>query len=403
MIEELRISGGEFIFAVITLAAGSVLLLTLMWLWSVVRRHVLMREIKRNEVLFNAFFTASPAGMAILDRDLFFLRVNGPLAALHGVAIDDHLGRSIEQVVPALAAVMAPLMRDVLLTGQSLRDIQIGGPAATETTANADNSCWLLSLFPIAAPHVRNPIGLGMVVQDISPLKQVQQALESSRAELRRLGVHREDVIEREHQRLAREFHDELGQLLTTARLHLQLLARQIDGDVEQARESVRTIDAMIVDAYRSIKNIASDLRPAALNLGLTAAIEWLVGRMFVPLGVHCTVDCAAEADRLDGDYAIALFRIVQESLTNIVRHAAAQRVRITIRYENAALRLLIEDDGRGFATAQVDRVKQFGLLGIAERVAALGGQLELDSAPGQGTRLAVVLFHVVLKPPPAN
>lgn len=527
-----HITGGELAGIMLTLAAGSATLLVIFWSWSLFRRRGLKREIERNEALFNAFFSASPTGMAILDRELCFVRINHPLARLHGVPADDHLGRPVEQVLPALAAIVAPLMREVLVTGRSIHNVEVSGRTPAQPKSEVH---WLVSFFPIPSPTGRNPMGVGEVVLDIgdrkktelalresenrlrnvsdhlpvavfqyrfdegvaagggfsylsegiarvlrldprllsadparalecihaedrvglldelarlrrqpepcaeiewsgrlrpgengeadwiqirasleiqasgrlsisgvvldiSQLKQAQQALERSRAELRQLGAHREGMVEREHQRLAREFHDELGQLLTTARMHLQLLAQQVGNEPARAAESVRAIDAMIVDAYRSIKNIASDLRPAALNLGLTAAIEWLAGRMLVPLGIACAIDCAPEADRLDDDYSITLFRIVQESLTNIVRHAAAQRVRIAIRHEAGILRLMVEDDGKGFDARQVDRVKQFGLLGIAERVAALDGAVDLDSAPGAGTRIAVRLPHVPFK-----
>lgn len=384
-----RISSEEYASAVTLLAAGSASLILLVWWWSVRRRQRLAREIERNEALFDAFFSASPAGMAILDRELRFVRINAPLAALHGVPTASHAGRTVEQVLPELAATVAPLMREVLLDGRSIRNVEV---AVHAPSRGGEAAHWLVSFFPIPAPHGRNPLGVGEVVVDIGDRKRAELALEKSRAELRRLGAHREGMVEREHQRLAREFHDELGQLLTTARMHLQLLTRLIDTDPAQAKESVRAIDAMIVDAYRSIKTIASDLRPAALNLGLVAAIEWQADRMLRPAGIVCAVDCMPETDRLDEDSAITLFRIVQESLTNIVRHAAATRVVIAIRRAGDGLRLVVEDNGKGFDQARVDRVRQFGLLGMAERVAALGGDLDLDSAPGKGTRVVVTL-----------
>jgi PAS domain S-box-containing protein len=528
-----RISGGQYALTVVSLAAGSGTLIILVWLWSRFHRRGLARQVKRNAALFDAFFSASPAGMAILDRDLRFVRVNEPLAQLHGASPDAHLGQTIEQVVPDLAAIIVPLMREVLLTGRSAHNVEV----ALRTGGNASlESHWLVSLFPIPAPGGRYPLGVGQVVLDIgdrkraelalresenrlrnitdhlpvavfqyridtvsgllapeiptgrftylsdgiarilplerqrlfeypelvaacihpddrlalltllsshrgsksdeiewtgrlaqqaqqeasevswiqvrasmetpasggvaisgvvldvSQLKRAQLALERSRAELRQLGAHRESMVEREHQRLAREFHDELGQLLTTARMHLQLLSRQMDSDVAQARQSVQTVDSMLVDTYRSIKNIASDLRPAALNLGLTAAIEWLVDRMLRPIGIACRVDCASAADHLGDAISIGLFRIVQESLTNIVRHAQARQVSIQLACTGDILRLAIRDDGKGFDMGAVDRVKQFGLLGVAERVTALGGELVIDSAPGAGTHIEVSL-----------
>jgi signal transduction histidine kinase len=227
---------------------------------------------------------------------------------------------------------------------------------------------------------------------DVTALKQAQQDLERSREELRRLASHREERVEQERARLAREFHDELGQVLTTARMHAQLLARQLPADAEAARAAAQDIEAMIGEASRSVKTIASDLRPAALNLGLTAAIEWLAGRVLGPAGIGYQVSITAAADRLDDNHAIGLFRIVQESLNNIVRHAGAGQVHITLGRLDAELHLLVEDDGKGFDAAGVDHTAHFGLLGIAERVTALGGTLEIDSSPGDGTRLSVSL-----------
>ncbi len=236
------------------------------------------------------------------------------------------------------------------------------------------------------------------VILDVTALKQAQHDLERSRQELRRLASHRETSIEQERARLAREFHDELGQVLTTARMHLQLLERSLPADPPTSRDTARTIDAMIADAYRSVKTIASDLRPAALNLGLAAAVEWLAARVLGPAAIHCNISVTTEADRLDDDYAIALFRIVQESLNNIVRHAAAHKVHITLSHHEGEIRLLMEDDGKGFNAARVDHAAHFGLLGISERVTALGGALEIDSSPGAGTRLSVTLPQVPLR-----
>jgi signal transduction histidine kinase len=227
---------------------------------------------------------------------------------------------------------------------------------------------------------------------DVSALKRAQQDLERSHEELRRLASHREERVEQERARLAREFHDELGQVLTTARMHAQLLERQLPADATDARAAAQDIEAIIGEASRSVKAIASDLRPAALNLGLSAAVEWLAGRVLAPAGIGYSVSVTPSADRLDDNHAIALFRIVQESLNNIVRHAGARRVHITLGRIDAELHLLVEDDGKGFNADGVDHTTHFGLLGISERVTALGGTLEIDSNPGAGARLSVCL-----------
>jgi signal transduction histidine kinase len=241
------------------------------------------------------------------------------------------------------------------------------------------------------------------VILDVTALKQAQQDLERSREELRRLASHRETRIEQERARLAREFHDELGQVLTSARMHLQLLERSLPAESSAARNAARDIETMIGEAYRSVKAIASDLRPAALNLGLTAAVEWVAARVLGPAAIRYSISFASAADHLDDSYAIALFRIVQESLSNIVRHAGAHSVHITLSHHEGEMRLLVEDDGKGFDAAGVDHATHFGLLGISERVTSLGGMLEIDSQPGGGTRLSVTLPQVPLQADPAE
>jgi signal transduction histidine kinase len=222
------------------------------------------------------------------------------------------------------------------------------------------------------------------VMIDVTPLKTTQQELERSRAELRQLAVHREARVEQEKQRLAREFHDELGQVLTTARMQLQLMARN------PGSGRVEDVEALIGEAYRSVKAIAADLRPPALNLGLTAAVEWLAGRLLAPAGIIVRIDFAPTADVLPEAQAIVLFRIVQEALSNIVRHARAQRVQLIFNADMLNARLVIRDDGIGFDPGRVDRSAHFGLLGVSERASAIGGLLQIDSQAGTGTTLTI-------------
>jgi signal transduction histidine kinase len=406
------IGSREYFITVVALGLGFLLLVLLAWLWAHLRRQRMAREVERNEALFDAFFNAAPAGMAILDRELNFVRVNSTLLALMqqtnsliregggmegGGGAESCARQSLRNLPPDLAAALLPRMTEVLMSNQPVDKMEIVAGAG-EGGVDADvAACWLVSLFPIPTSFGRNPVGLGMVIQDIAPLKATQRALEQSRAALRRLGAHRERQMEQEYQRLAREFHDELGQLLTTARMHLQLLSRQPEVTHAQVAASAQTIDGMLAEAYRSIKTIAADLRPPALNLGLVAAIEWLVERMLLPIGVHCEVHCQ-DADALRGledGLAITAFRIVQEALTNVVRHAEARTVRIVIareRIDGAGLHLSIADDGKGFDMTQVSRETHFGLLGMTERVAALGGRLDVETAPGAGTHIEVRL-----------
>ncbi|MBP8898253.1 MAG: ATP-binding protein [Sulfuritalea sp.] len=238
------------------------------------------------------------------------------------------------------------------------------------------------------------------VVVDVTPLMSTQQALEASREELRRLATYRENEREQEYRRLAREFHDELGQLLTSARMQLQWLEGRV-GDDQATRGALAAIESIIGEAYRSVKSIAAELRPAALNLGLPAAIEWQAARVLTPAGLQFTVALAPVAESLPDAAATALFRIVQEAFTNVLRHAGAHSVHVSLRADGGQLILSVADDGRGFDPAAVCAGEHFGLVGMRERVAALHGALDIDSAPGEGARITVHLPLPATESPP--
>lgn len=232
---------------------------------------------------------------------------------------------------------------------------------------------------------------LAGVVVDVTPLMSTQRALEVSREELRRLAIYRENEREQEYRRLAREFHDELGQLLTSARMQLQWLEGRV-GEDQATRAALAAIETIIGEAYRSVRSIAAELRPPALNLGLPAAIEWQAARVLAPAGLQFTVALAPVAESLPDAVATALFRIVQEAFTNVLRYAGAHSVHVSLRADGGQLILSVADDGCGFDPAGVAAGEHFGLVGMRERVAALQGMLDIDSAPGEGTRINVHL-----------
>jgi signal transduction histidine kinase len=190
-----------------------------------------------------------------------------------------------------------------------------------------------------------------------------------------------------ERRRLARELHDETGQALTSILLGLRSLEALVDGDHE--REAVATLRELTVETLRDVRRLAVELRPKALDdFGLEAALDRLVGNFGEQTGL--TVDFAAGhgADQLPGEVATALYRIVQEALTNVVKHSEADRVSILVTRKNERVVLVIEDDGLGFDPARP--VDGFGLQGMRERVELLGGTMRVESGEGVGTTIAV-------------
>ena len=222
-------------------------------------------------------------------------------------------------------------------------------------------------------------------------LQQHKQRLEESETRLRELAAFLQTVREEERTRIARELHDELGQTLTALRFDLGWLRGKLgagNGLDAGAQTRVGAALGVVEQGIVSLRRISEDLRPAMLDsLGLAAALEHHVAQFAQRTGVPCNLRMNREEFDLAGNLATAVFRIVQEALTNIARHAQARTAEVEIEETTDGIRLSIRDDGRGFvASAPTHR---FGLLGMRERIAILGGALEIDSAPGQGTRLA--------------
>ena len=221
-------------------------------------------------------------------------------------------------------------------------------------------------------------------------LLQLNQALTASRRALREMAAHNESLIETERKRISREVHDELGQLLTALRmdiLYLQMRYCTLDPGLEQKIDGMKQL---VDQAMQGVRNVAAHLRPAALDIGLIDALRWLCSEFSNKSGVPCQLHANLNVLRPDEQKSIVLFRIVQESLTNITRYARATQVNVHMEYLEQALIVSVIDNGIGFDLQQPSVRKSFGLLGMQERALALGGTVSIRSRPACGTCVAV-------------
>jgi PAS domain S-box-containing protein len=234
-----------------------------------------------------------------------------------------------------------------------------------------------------------NPPDVSFLVlaRDITKRIKLERDLEGAHAQLRGLLMHREQIREEERKQIAREVHDELGQILSSLKLTLSLLIHKYGAGSQPLREHAQQSLAMTTQAIGVVRNIISALRPVELDMGIVAALKSVTERFSVLTGIKCAVQI--EEVRLEADQAGALFRIAQESLTNIARHAAADSVEISLAGAAGEYVLKVRDNGKGF---NVDAVKpsSFGLVGMRERVLMLGGTLTIDSRAGSGTEIIV-------------
>jgi PAS domain S-box-containing protein len=195
-------------------------------------------------------------------------------------------------------------------------------------------------------------------------------------------------IREQEKSRVARELHDELAQTLTALKMDAIWLKDNLDGPRRQAVAKLEGMLAMLDTAVASTRRIAADLRPLVLDdLGLVPAIEWLVNNFQQRTGIACELR-ADEESELGEPYATAVFRIVQESLANVAKHAQARRVSVSIAPLEGGLRLKVQDDGIGFDTSATRKPGSLGLAGLRERAQLLGGSVVVHSRPGQGTTI---------------
>ncbi|OJY20866.1 PAS domain-containing protein [Pandoraea sp. 64-18] len=240
-----------------------------------------------------------------------------------------------------------------------------------------------------AAGRIVGTVGIS---RDITDRKRSETALLDSRAQLRQLSAYLQTVREAERTRLSRELHDELGQWLGGLRLGLSYLDTQPVASPADRSAHIQMLKDLVDETIDAVHRIAADLRPAVLDeLGLHAALEWLTESFAQRHGLPCELDMPeAVTTRLDSECSTAIFRIVQESLTNASRHGQPSQVRVTLELRDGDCYVSIADDGRGMDTARAGDGQRLGLMGMRERALMLGGAFEIESAPGQGTRVRV-------------
>ncbi len=225
--------------------------------------------------------------------------------------------------------------------------------------------------------------------RDVTEAKRAEEQLRASRTALRSLATRQQDIREDERSRIAREIHDSLGQALTA--LKLQLVAAQDVAATETPALSARLAETalMVDDLVKSVRRIATELRPPILDqLGLPAAVEWLAQDFARRTGIRCQTSIHPTDGAITNELATALFRIVQEALTNALRHAGATRVDIELGVKSGCVMVEINDDGTGITEVGMGP-GSLGILGMRERAAALGGVLEVAPRSNGGTRVA--------------
>jgi signal transduction histidine kinase len=228
-------------------------------------------------------------------------------------------------------------------------------------------------------------------VSDITEAKQVEDQLRASQEQLRELSQFLESVREEERTRMAREIHDELGQTLTALKIDLSWLSRKFSREQGLLLAKTESMYELVGRAIQTVKRIATELRPGVLDdLGLADAIQWQTQEFGKLTDIKSKFSASPDGMVLDRDRSTAVFRICQEALTNVARHADATRVSVSLKQGPGRVSLRISDNGRGIEESQILDPRAFGLLGMRERARFWGGEVKISGAPGKGTVVAV-------------
>jgi PAS domain S-box-containing protein len=324
---------------------------------------------------YRVFVERMNEGAAVLSSDHTVLHCNGRFARFLGAALQSVIGSSMRDLVwpddhPKL---------DALLQRAAHRNCR--GEIRLRSRKGASLSVHL-SLNPLRLGSTR---AVCLIASDLSETKRAEQELRASSEQLRNLTAHLLSVREEERTRISREVHDELGQSLTAVKMDLAWLAGRLPGRNDQMLRRIRSTGQLVDGIIQSIRRISTELRPAVLDLGLAAAVEWQVQEFQARSGIPCKVRLLTR-EVVASNASTAMFRICQEILTNVARHAKATRAEVVLQKQRDRLVLLIRDNGRGFDQADPSLSKSLGLMGMGERAAILGGRVNISSTPGKGT-----------------
>jgi PAS domain S-box-containing protein len=359
-------------------------------------RQFLEDEIREGEERYHTLLDQSPEPIVVHSMGTVVYANNAMVRLLLLNSADDMIGHQLMEFVP-------PDHID-----EARRHIE-EGPQSGETrntwivkTRRRDGR--ILYLDAIAAWVVyRGQPAAQVILRDLSELMEREEELRASREELRNLSSYLQSAREAERTSIARELHDELGSALTALKMDVQSLDELIPPDGHASvrhefEERIATMSSLIDSTVQTMRRIVTELRPALLDsLGLIAAIEWHAEEFEQRTGVSCRLGPHPDEVTIDRDRATAVFRIFQETLTNVARHAAASRVDVDLRIEDTSLLLAVADNGRGFSADSASNSTSFGILGMRERALIFQGELTISGEPGIGT---IVTLRIPLLSP---
>jgi PAS domain S-box-containing protein len=351
-------------------------------------------RIKAEKILFESekrykdLFKSNPNPMWVYDLEtLKFLDVNQAAIINYGYTLEEFLSMTLKDIRP---------QEDVSKLMDNLRTAEYGFEySAGWKHLKKDGSIIDVEIRSNAIEYKGRKAKLVSAI-DVTWRKISEEEIQKSREELRALASYLQSVREKERTAISRELHDELGQILTSIKMNLVMMGKELSNQLKGSNadyfeNEISSMSELLDRSVKSVRKIITDLRPEVLvNLELIDALKWQVDEFNDKPGIKCTFNHNCAEIKFNNDITTAVFRIIQEALTNVRRHSNAKAVNIDMFCDENNLTLSIKDDGIGMADFNDIKPKSFGLLGIRERAIILGGNLKIISNPDEGTELIV-------------
>ena len=359
---------------------------------------VAQQRIRESQVKLEAALSAMTDSVIITDAEGRFVQFNEACATFYRFKRQADCVKDFDEFSSFFEMSTAggePLVREMYPTWRAL-----GGESASAIEYSYrrkdTGESWVgsLSFSPIRAED-GTITGAVITARDVTEKKKTEEALRRSekiavqREQFQALAEHLRRAREEERAKVARDLHDQIGQILTAVKFDLTWMARRLPDAGEDVRSRLDGAIGLTNDGVRSVRKICSGLRPGVLDdLGLAAAIEWQANEFASRTGIPCLVSVPSTDLTLSGDQATEFFRIFQECLTNVIRHAEARHVHVSLDEEGGDLVLVVADDGKGFRES--DASGSLGFLGMKERAQVCSGSIQISSSPGEGTTITL-------------
>ncbi len=326
---------------------------------------------------------ALPFYVLLIDEHHYIIQANSVVQTLLGMEPKDIVGKYCPKVIHGI---------DEPFYGCPLEEAAEKNKAVEREAFDTKSGRWISSaIYPTRALTRDGRRIFFHMITDITDRKQAEEGLRTSSEQLRNLSAHLESVREEERMNIAREIHDELGQVLTALKIDLSWLTKRLPEGQELLFEKAKTMHKLVDRTIQTVKRISAELRPGVLDdLGIAAAMEWQTSEYEKLTEIKCEFSSHPKDIILDQDRSTAIFRIFQEAMTNVVRHANATKVKITLKKQVGKIVFRVRDNGSGIEKGQLSDPKALGLIGMRERARFLGGEVKISGSPGKGTMVMV-------------